>query len=336
MAAGDAQLALNLPVKKVQEAHDLSFMRMGIDADAWTPRKLLEASRVAGREEAERQRELARGLGEDLDAKSFEVIAEARAERLWSGMLDSKGMGMYRLGATSMGVAMAESLQATERAAYAYDMGKAYMAAADRNAHESPDRIGDTYHYFERIGEGQWRGVFHSPEDGVRHDRYHAVDAETTRRLEETRALRMHRARARNDFHPDDPGHLIPSPHPLAAAAPRSTLPGPGDDRIYASIREQLPKHVEDAKVAEMAVAVRRAGIRSEAQLGLVDCDEQKVTCALPNGRTVEVGLHTPSPPKEESLALADSLDQDAIALERVQMQQLAMQPKIQGPVLRL
>src|SRR5690606_23957037 len=45
-------LALNLPVKDVQHAHDKSFQDYGIDPNAWTPRQLLEAARRQGGEDA--------------------------------------------------------------------------------------------------------------------------------------------------------------------------------------------------------------------------------------------------------------------------------------------
>src|SRR3546814_5329941 len=45
-------LALNLPVKDIQSAHDASFEKDRIDPNAWTPRQLLEAPRRQGGERA--------------------------------------------------------------------------------------------------------------------------------------------------------------------------------------------------------------------------------------------------------------------------------------------
>src|ERR1700744_1446495 len=45
LEAGRPDLALNLPALKVREAHDKSFNAIDVDADAWTPRKLIEAAR---------------------------------------------------------------------------------------------------------------------------------------------------------------------------------------------------------------------------------------------------------------------------------------------------
>src|ERR1700754_4397771 len=42
LKAGKPDLALNLPALKVREAHDKSFGAIGVDPDAWTPRKLIE------------------------------------------------------------------------------------------------------------------------------------------------------------------------------------------------------------------------------------------------------------------------------------------------------
>src|SRR3546814_8608031 len=41
-------LALNLPVKDIQSAHDASFEQARIAPNAWTPRQLLEAARLPG------------------------------------------------------------------------------------------------------------------------------------------------------------------------------------------------------------------------------------------------------------------------------------------------
>src|SRR3546814_19810809 len=71
-------LALNLPVKDIQSAHDASFEKARIDPNAWTPRQLLEAARRQGGEEA--------------------------AEGVWHAMLDNNaiglGLGIGRAGIT--------------------------------------------------------------------------------------------------------------------------------------------------------------------------------------------------------------------------------------------
>jgi len=46
MDKGETGLALNLPVKDVQKAHDAAFHQANITPDAWTPRHLPEAARA--------------------------------------------------------------------------------------------------------------------------------------------------------------------------------------------------------------------------------------------------------------------------------------------------
>ncbi|MEQ7853825.1 hypothetical protein ABQW53_21600, partial [Xanthomonas hortorum pv. hederae] len=48
--AGRPDLALNLPVRDVQDVHDRSFQAHQIDPNAWTPREFLQAARRHGGE----------------------------------------------------------------------------------------------------------------------------------------------------------------------------------------------------------------------------------------------------------------------------------------------
>lgn len=52
--SGETQLALNLPARDIQKAHDDSFNNIQIDPNAWTPRKLLEAAHQRDIEEKHR------------------------------------------------------------------------------------------------------------------------------------------------------------------------------------------------------------------------------------------------------------------------------------------
>ncbi|HEY4293250.1 hypothetical protein [Luteibacter sp.] len=330
MGDGRADLALNLPAKDIQDAHDKSFDTIGVEADAWTPRKLLEASRAAGMKEAERAQQAMAARGEVLDQGALDTIREAHVEAVWAGMLNSDALGLHRGKDTLLSLAAAQDMPASERATYARDMAAAYVDAIRERAHESPDIIGRTDHYYARDRNGEWMEIHHNePTIGVRHDQFHDVDPTTLRSLEETRELRLQRAAARDAFHPDDPGKLVASPHPLAETTPTSTLPGPDDDPVYAAMREQLPIDVTDDKVAEMATQARRAGIHSPDDLRTVDSDNDRITCTSAYGRRVEVSLDTTPPPKEESMALAERLDKQAMEAERAQLeqsQQLAMQ----------
>lgn len=330
MQGGYARLALNLPALKVQEAHDGSFNRMGVDADAWTPRKLLEASRAAGRKDAEQAQRLAAARGEVLDEGALKAITEARVEQVWASLLNNDALGLHRGKDTLLGLAAAQAMPVAERAEYAKDMAAAYLSALHERPHTSPNIIGSTNHYYARDREGEWMEVHHAdPTIGVRLDQLHDVDASTRRELEDTRDLRLHREAVRSSFHPDDPGALVPSPHPLADTSLRSTLPGPDDDPLYAAIRNQLPRSVPDDKVAAMAVQARHGGVRRPEDLHSVGYDDDRIVCVSHRGRHMELGLDAPSPPKAESIALAEQLDREAIDAERArmdQMQQLAME----------
>ncbi|HVI54018.1 MAG TPA: hypothetical protein VM621_03070, partial [Luteibacter sp.] len=147
---------------------------------------------------------------------------------------------------------------------------------------------------------------------------------------------------AREAMHPDDPGRHIASPHPLAVTSPRATVPKAGDDPIYAAIRGQLPMDVSDDKAAEPALQARRLGIHHPNQLGDIDIEERRIVSAgMYGGPVIDLSIDTPAPPKEESLAQATQLDQQAVAMQQekdmqmqMQMQQVAMQQS--GPVMSL
>src|SRR3546814_17980594 len=61
-------LALNLPAKDIQSAHDASFEKAPIDPNAWTPRQLLDAARRQG--------------------------GEGAADGAWHAMLDHNAIGL--------------------------------------------------------------------------------------------------------------------------------------------------------------------------------------------------------------------------------------------------
>src|ERR1700754_2005710 len=66
MESTRADLALNLPARNIQDAHDKSFDKVGVDHDAWTPRKLFDAARDAGEADAKQQIRLAIARGETV------------------------------------------------------------------------------------------------------------------------------------------------------------------------------------------------------------------------------------------------------------------------------
>lgn len=309
MDDGRADRALNLPARDVQAAHDGAFKKIQVDPNAWTPRKLLEASRAHG---------------------------EPEAERVWTKMLNNDAMGMYRGKDTLIQLATQEGMPVAERLEYAHDMGQAYATAINQRPNDNPNVIGTSDHYYMRDHQGDWAELHHaSPTIGVQLNQMRDVnDVGLRERLEDTHRLRMERGEARKAFHPNDPGQLVSSPHPLAEVRPRSSLPKAGEDPLYAAIRRQLPFDVPDDKVAEVALQARHAGIREPRQMERIGIYDDTIICQRINaGPCAEVTLSSPAPPMEESLAQAQQLDQQAME-GQMQQQQMAMQQS--GPVMSM
>lgn len=335
MKAGQSDLALNLPALDVEKAHDAAFKRIEVDADAWTPRKLIEAARRAGEAEAALQIDRARSRGETVNVTVVtKAVVGEHVEKVWSSMLNNGTLGLERGKDTLINLAKAEAMPVAERATYVRDMAAAYLDAHDERSHTNPNIIGRTDHYYARDRAGEWAEIHHTQVPaGMQMDLVDDVnDPAARQRLEDTYQLREERAAAHEAMHPDDPGRHMVSPHPLASATPRATVPKPGDDPIYVAIRNQLPMEVSDHKAAEAALLARRVGIHHLDQLGDVDIEERRIVSAgMYGGPTIDVSIDTPAPLKEESLAQAAQLDQQAVAMQQqqdmqMQMQQVAMQ----------
>ena len=320
------EYSLNLPARWVKDAHDKSFDKIGIDPNAWTPRKLLEAAQQ--RDVAEKQ-QIARGemLPED---------ARHHAETHWSTMLNNGYGGLHRMSATALQASVDRVMSPDDQKGYITDMAAAYFTAMKDRSHLSPDIIGQKDHYFGRDRNGDWSEfrALHTA-IGTETDMRDVTDPKTIQELEDTRNLRLERKAAREAFHPDDPGKLHASPHPLADSRPSSSFPSAGDDPVYASMRLQLPLDVSDDKVAQMAVRARGIGIHHERDLAGVDVEGRELVCrGVRPGSEVAVAMDTPAPPKEQSIALARGLDQQVYEQSQQQAQQMAMQQE--GPVMRL
>lgn len=337
MQRGRDDLALNLPAVDIRKAHDQSFENIEVDADAWTPRKLIEAARHAGEAEAALQIGLAKARGEVVDEQAMKHdIVNSHVEKVWSSMLNNDTLGLERGKDTLINLATAEAMPVAERATYVRDMAAAYLQAHGERSHTSPNIIGRTDHYYARDRTGEWAEMHHAQAStGMRLDMMDDVnDPVIRRRLEDTYQLRRERAAAREAMHPDDPGRHMGSPHPLATTHPRATVPKAGEDPIYAAIRNQLTNEVSDDKVAEAALQARRLGIHHPNQLGNVDLEERRIVSAgMHGGPSIDLSIDTAAPPKEESLAQATQLDQQALAMRQqqdmemqMQMQQVAMQ----------
>ena len=314
--------SLNLPAIEVMKVHDKTFENYNIDSNAWTPRKLLIA---AHDRDVEEKLLIERGEMRPEDAKHH-------MESHWSNMLDNGYAGLQRMKSTTIQSAKDRLASPTEQDGYIKDMMSAYFTATQERAYDSPDIIGKHDHYFMRDREGSWveMTTLHTA-IGIDHGMKDVTDPVEIQRLEDTRNLRLEREAARKDFHPDDPGQLKDSPHPLSDHRPSSSFPVPGDDPVYAAMRLQLPLGVSDDKVAEMAAQARHIGIHDERQLAGVDIEGSQIVCTgVRPGTEVALPMDTPAPPKEESIALAQNLDQQAFdqaqMREMQQAQQMAMQ----------
>ncbi|UPG85488.1 hypothetical protein L2Y94_19635 [Luteibacter aegosomatis] len=326
-----SHLALNLPVLEVRDVHDEAFKQVEIDPNAWTPRKLLEAAHR--RDVAETERRASLGIP-PADTRKTEM------EELWSAMLDNGYLGIGRAGKTLGQASIDRVMSPDEQKGYIADMASAYLHAAQERSYARPYIIGGNENFFMRERNGQWVEVEHLHTAIGSDTTYNDVtEPEIVRRLEDTYQLRLEREAARNAWHPDDPAVLQTSPRPLADQRPSATFPKPGDDPVYASIRLQLPLEVSDDKAAEVAAKVRGIGVHDEDALRSVDIDDGNIVChGVRPGTAIAVPMDTPSPPKEESMALAAQSDasmlQQMQAMEMQQAQQVAMQRS--GPVMSM
>lgn len=315
---GDALGALNLSGKLVQDAHDLSFNAVHIDPNAWTPRKLLEAARHHG----------AKGPEE--------------SEKIWKTMLDNDLLGTRRGAATLGDMARAAGMSAAERASYGADMAAAWTSAIGDRSHMDPNVIGRNDHFFGRDRNGDWSEFTNAqPNMTVSfNDMKDVTDPRLLRELEDTRSLRLEREAARKEFHPDDPGRLIGSPHPLADANPRTSLPGAHSDPLYASLRMQLPMEVSDDKAAQMALVARQSNIRNASELCEVEVQGRNIVCSgIRPGSVATLDMSSPAPPMEQSLAQGQQFD--AVVQQQAldaSMQQASQQASVtqKGPVMGL
>ncbi len=193
---GQSELALNLPVKDVQKAHDDAFDKAGITKDAWTPRQLLEAARRSGG-------------------------GEAAAEGVWRTMLDSKNLGMTRLVSTLADTAHTYNDKGLDATAYVARLAQASAEATQAAPNTDPNRVGGaSYHYAYDTKESAWYSV-NAVAAGM--GAWNAIqrvsDPERIRELNEIRALRLETQERAQDFHPQDPHRtLAKSPKTLADA----------------------------------------------------------------------------------------------------------------------
>ncbi len=243
-AAKRPDLALNLPVADIQEAHDLVFEGRQINPDAWTPRQLLEAARRHG--------------------------GEAEAEKAWSMMLDNDWRGVTR------------GYSTTERLAYRYNDEKldaadyvASMAAARTRAglfptaNTNPDTILlDGKEYSFQSETGAWRGP--APIESRIPVKIPVSDPGLLERLNDAREVRLEREELRTQFHPDDPNRNRPikaSPWLFTDATPTQERGAEASPAQLAQATDpRSPDHARNGLYQQCAAGVR--GLDAEVGKG--------------------------------------------------------------------
>jgi hypothetical protein len=221
--ANRPDLALNLPVREVQNAHDVTFRRHGVDENAWTPRLLLDAARRHG--------------------------GEPEAERVWTGMMDNSHLGIGRGLGTMRDAAHRYNDAQFNATSYLADVSQARAEASVSRSSTDPNVIGATsvYYMYSRR-DGDWSLVSASGMGGT-----HVSEVTDPRKLAElndARAVRLERQGMRDDFHPADPNRnreIMRSPWTLAE---NEQPPSPGDPR--------LPQHPQHAMYRQIEQGVDR------------------------------------------------------------------------------
>ncbi|WP_242112844.1 XVIPCD domain-containing protein [Luteimonas aquatica] len=215
MAEGRPDLALNLPVSDVQLAHDQTFRRHGIDPNAWTPRRLLEAAHRQGGDEA--------------------------AQQVWGNMLNNAALGIGRAGITSWDVMYTYNDEQMPATRYMLDLAGASAMAANARSNVDPDVIGaSNFYYMYDRNAREWSSVSSGGMAGPMIRR--VTDAGTIAELDDARRVRLERQEQAREFHPDDPNRergIARSPFTLADAGPDAapgTQTATGDRVRLASI----------------------------------------------------------------------------------------------------
>lgn len=223
---GNPKAALNLPVKDVQRVHDKTFTDRNLERDAWTPRRLLEAARKQGGEQA--------------------------AEHVWSNMLDNSWKGLSRGGDTVN--AIRRYMPVSEAAGYTARLGVATLMAKDSRDAVNPNVIGgDAFHYRYSPRDRSWSSITELSQGGLPVIQT-VTDPRTLRELNDARQLRLERQEKAGQFHPDDPyREIAQSPRTIAQREPADTdLPG------RASLTRSLPTDFAPALPAP--ADIRHAG----------------------------------------------------------------------------
>ncbi|MBB3175711.1 hemolysin [Variovorax sp. Sphag1AA] len=284
MAQQQPAEALNLPVKDVQTAHDQAFENVGLNPDAWTPRRLLEAARRQG--------------------------GESAAEDIWrNDMLDSSVWGLSRAGRTMAKVAWQYNDGEFDAFAYTSDLAAAAASASRDLPCVDPDTIGGSNLHFTYDAQSRaWTSVTSTP-DGFP-TRMRVTDARTLAELDDARAVRLERAEKATQFHPLDPHREIArSPFTLVdAGQPETTATRLAniDASLSRTIADDLFTRLTNAAMNRDVVAMRtvsaefrhsdegRSWLRSGREHNQADQDRQ---AALEAQATMQQAVQSRSGP---------------------------------------
>lgn len=260
---GHPDLALNLPVKDVQLAHDGAFEQARINPNAWTPRQLLEAARRQGGERA--------------------------AEEVWGNMLDGSALGINRSGITLKDIAVYDDGKLPAVSYTGAIFGAGLQAAVDRDRTD-PNIIGarDFYYMYDNRS-GEWASVSNGGPAGplIRE----VTDPRQLRELNDARAVRLESQAQRDDWHPQDPNRNRPiarSPFTLADSG------GLQEHDVQLAQRTERPRPTEasamtDHPLYQQALA---AVTRRDAELGRAPDDNTHRIALAGAGMAARGGYH--------------------------------------------
>lgn len=216
LEAGNPSLALNLPGRDVQKAHDLAFERHNLDPNCWTPRILLEASR--------------KNLSEDA------------AEQVWKDMLNNDWGGAIRAAKTigHARAAMPEQAGAYIGTLTLHEVGMIDQALPAKD----PNVIGirSSFHIYDEKA-GTW---YHQAEGGFP---MQERNPKMLQELDDARDVRVERQLKATQFHEDDPYRqrietpkVVLNETPGQEHSPRFAGLRPGDEHypLYQQIREHV------------------------------------------------------------------------------------------------
>lgn len=239
------ELALNLPVRDVQKAHDDAFRVRHIHPSAWTPYKLLEAARRYG--------------------------SEPEAEAVWTMLLDNSRRGLDRSTETVELVLYKYHGLIDDPDGYLLDMAEARKQHGLRPvANTDPYSIlynGRMHHHREGDGwvEELTRrtalpfGAVPVPGPGITVGTRAVTDPITLKELDEARDVRLQRETLRQQFHPDDPNRdrpILRSPWLIGDGQPAQPAPQEAG-RLHAAADFTAPHHPRHALWQQCCEGVR-------------------------------------------------------------------------------